>query len=292
MAYDSRSFFQLIRLVGNLLSLFAIILAPFFAHGFSTNSFSTYNILTNGFSADILKRPRNVYRCRPEYQLKSISQTSLHSSVTDAVGALDNFYHTAPYASAFMTCSIKASAADLVAQTSSRSDTYDVGYPQSKEADIDSRKEHPIIFEGIEPQRNIAFILYGGLYQGMAQQFIYGTIFPSIFGTGTEFQTVCLQVLFDLVIISPFLCLPVAYLTKASIYGQTPQQGLENYWNDLRFKGLLNRYWSLWLPAEFITFGLIPLHLRILFIAFISFFWLVMLSKISSSNNEMKPVNN
>ena len=36
--------------------------------------------------------------------------------------------------------------------------------------------------------------------------------------------------------------------------------------------------WSVWIPAQCITFGIMPLHLRLPFIASVSFFWCCVLS--------------
>ena len=65
-----------------------------------------------------------------------------------------------------------------------------------------------------EKRRNLAFFLYGGLYQGMAQEVIFNEVFPLIFGQGTDPLTVASKVLCDSLFITPFLCLPVAYIVK------------------------------------------------------------------------------
>ncbi len=164
-----------------------------------------------------------------------------------------------------MTCGIKASAADFLAQR--------------REATSDETKNE----DQVELERNIAFILYGGLYQGMAQYYIYNILFPTWFGNGSDLFTVGTQVLFDLGVVTPFLCLPVAYLVKSAIYGLEPIEGLKKYVNDVQNKGLLLKYYRIWFPAQCLTFGVVPEHLRIVFIAFISFFWLIILSSVSSS---------
>jgi protein Mpv17 len=143
----------------------------------------------------------------------------------------------------------------------------------------------------IEFERNFAFILYGGLYQGIAQYFIYNVMFPLWFGPGSDITSVAVKVAFDMLVISPFLCLPIAYLTKATIYGQSWTEGLTKYKYDFIKKNLLGKYCSIWVPAQFCTFGLIPEHLRIPFIAVISFFWLIILSTVSSAEMESEESN-
>lgn len=214
---------------------------------------------------------RSSLRIRPNPKL-SVSQVHSFSPIDlpNAMSTLESFYKTAPYEAAFMTCGIKASAADFLAQ--------------KRESDDNKAQEQ------VEFERNLAFILYGGLYQGMAQYYIYNVLFPMWFGNGHDILSVGIQVVFDLGVISPFLCLPVAYLAKSAIYGNTPIEGMKKYINDVRHQGLLLKYYKIWFPAQCLTFGVVPEHLRIVFIACVSFFWLILLSSITATPIE-KAVN-
>jgi hypothetical protein len=42
------------------------------------------------------------------------------------------------------------------------------------------------------------------------------------------------------------------------------------------------KYWAIWTPTQCITFSIVPEHLRIPFIAAVSFGWLILLSSITS----------
>jgi len=205
---------------------------------------------------------------------------ALNSAVTNAMSEIDTFYQTAPYTAAFMTCSFKASAADLLAQfreiKTSTNENADGTTVEAKEQSKDR----------IEFERNVAFILYGGIYQGMVQYYIYNILFPLWFGHGNDLTSVAIKVAFDMLVISPFLCLPVAYLTKSTIYGKTLKEGFDKYIYDLQFNSLWTTYVSIWLPVQCITFGIIPEHLRIAFIALVSFFWLIILSTISATEEK------
>jgi protein Mpv17 len=232
--------------------------------------------------------------------------TPSHSSFTrqnskrnalDIVTTVDAFYHTQPYAAAFLTCSVKASAADWVAQSQSQTNEDDAGASisggQSTEAKFvkvvqsGSQSAEPLESKYWDFNRNLAFWLYGGLYQGMIQEFLYNTVFPAIFGESTSWMTVLEQVATDMVVLTPFICLPVAYLVKASIAPDSSLlQGLQKYVQHVRHEGLLLRYWSLWTPVSILTFGVVPHHLRIPFIAFVSFFWLIILSNVSAKNTD------
>lgn len=189
-------------------------------------------------------------------------------ATANLVGAVDTFYHTQPYAAAFVTCSVKASAADLVVQSNTDDDDSAVQEDATNEFDI---------------SRTFAFWLYGGLYQGCMQEYMYNSVFPSVFGDSHSWLTVLEQVALDMAVLTPFLCLPVAYLVKASVaQDENLWDGLKKYWNHVQNEKLLIRYWSLWAPVQVLTFGFIPHHLRIPFIAFVSFFWLMILSNISA----------
>ncbi|KAL7545047.1 hypothetical protein ACHAWF_008413, partial [Thalassiosira exigua] len=92
------------------------------------------------------------------------STTSLKSAVFSAI---DTFYKTMPLTSAFMTCSMKASFADWVAQKKAAAEV--------SQSQVDAYAEKDSIILGemetpFEKRRNFAFFLYGGLYQGMAQE--------------------------------------------------------------------------------------------------------------------------
>jgi len=206
----------------------------------------------------------------------------LEATADQVSTAINSFFQTQPYLAAFLTCSVKASAADVIAQTQESS---------SEEPSLSQQEPQPQIVEtnNIDISRNLGFLFYGGLYQGVAQNFLYNNLYPLWFG-GTEDATVMLvkEVLADNLIFAPFLCLPVAYAFKAAFTSQdlslaTFQGGLEKYVHDVQNKNLLMQYWRIWVPAQFMTFGVIPPHFRIAFVAAISFFWICILSSISAS---------
>mmetsp|Transcript_51663 Transcript_51663/g.109849 ORF Transcript_51663/g.109849 Transcript_51663/m.109849 type:complete len:278 (+) Transcript_51663:184-1017(+) len=213
--------------------------------------------------------------------------SSLGSSVIDEI---DSLYQTFPYASAFLTCGIKAGAADIVAQkkeaitTYHREDDFDAG---DASGSILSTivEEGPTTAATIDARRNFSFVLYGGLYQGVAQFVIFNRIFPVIFGEGTDVVTVASKVAFDNAFVSPLVCLPVAYLVKSVVFRFTLEEARERYVRDVR-EGLIFKYWCFWIPAQSLTFGVVPEHLRIAWVAAVSFFWLVVFSSISSNADD------
>ena len=75
--------------------------------------------------------------------------------------------------------------------------------------------------------------------------------------------------------------LPPAYLVKAVLYNYSFKEGLEKYWADIK-EGLLLKYWALWLPALSFSFSTVPDHLRVAFMAVVSFFWFIIFSASSA----------
>jgi len=183
----------------------------------------------------------------------------------DLLGVLDAFYRTSPYEAAFLTCGVKAALSDTIAQKT------------EKQAD----GPRPFSYA-----RTLAFVLYGGGYQGVFQYKMFNDIFPFIFGTGTELLTVAAKVIVDQLILTPFLCLPCAYIVKALILQYPIKEGLERYRRDAK-RDLLWKYWLIWTPTQCLTFSIVPEHLRIAFIAGVSFFWLILLSSISARGDSV-----
>jgi len=175
------------------------------------------------------------------------------------LSSLDNFFVSMPYTSAFITCGIKSCFADFIAQ-------------------FKGKGEGKLI---LNFQRNIAYVLYGGIYLGCGLRFIYGTIFPALFG-----KAVISTVLFDNFILSPLLTFPLAYVAKAITYGNTVASGVRRYAEDVRERGLLTKAWCLWIPVQSLTFSVVPDHLRIVFVASVSFFWLILLSTLESAGDD------
>eukprot|EP00746_Dinoflagellata_sp_MGD_P012893 gnl/MRDRNA2_/MRDRNA2_127633_c0_seq1.p1 gnl/MRDRNA2_/MRDRNA2_127633_c0~~gnl/MRDRNA2_/MRDRNA2_127633_c0_seq1.p1 ORF type:complete len:435 (-),score=54.31 gnl/MRDRNA2_/MRDRNA2_127633_c0_seq1:5-1219(-) len=185
-----------------------------------------------------------------------------------ALVIVNSFFKDYPYISSFIVTGLKGCVADGIAQVSERDDT-------------SKRKAFCWL-------RNLAFLLYAGCYQGCMQHFIYNKMFPIMFGAGSDLQTVFLKVFFELFIQTPLVCLPLAYLIKAIIFKglalKCLQQGLSAYINDVVNHGILQKYWMLWGPVQCLTFSVVPEHLRISFIAAVSFFWTIILSSIVNRN--------
>lgn len=219
-------------------------------------------------------------RITPRQEEKIISSTNIVTA-RNSVGlaAIDHFFLRAPYISAFVTCSVKASLADVIAQKYEKKD-------KGSEEDTLKLDQASKSVDSVDIltkiKRNFAFFLYGGLYQGCLQMFIINTVYPKIFGRGHDPITVLSKALFDNFVSGPLLCLPLAYGIKGLILNMPMRDSFKKMWYEIRHKGLLFKYWSLWIPTQCLTFSVIPEHLRILFIAVVAFFWLIFLSMVTA----------
>ena len=225
-----------------------------------------------------------------------------------SLASLNTFFKQYPYVAAFLICKypcctifhvldsfqnswyiipleniggLQASAADLIAQKSSQITSTD------NAVDIRGGTNEKGSQPTFEFKRNLAFLFYGGAYQGCFQEHLFNKLFPMIFGEGKGLLTVGMKVTFDMLIVSPFLCLPVAYLIKGAIYRLSFIESIRRYIHDVRQNALLKTYWSVWYPVQIFNFLLIPKQFRISFIACFSFFWLIALSTISGKSEKI-----
>jgi len=222
-----------------------------------------------------VRQPGSYHRriARKPTNMRHRQRTKIHAAFVDTsvvnglFSGLNHIIQEAPMVSAFITCGLKSSFADALAQ--------------KRELTIDATKGG-IIQErsAICFRRSFAFLMYGGLYLGMAQHHIYSHMYPSFFGNNPSGRTVAKMVLFDMTFVSTFLTLPIAYLIKALIYKKTMRDGLKSYFQDCKYNGLWFKNCFVWAPVQSLTFTVIPLHLRVSFIALVSFFWLQLFSSI------------
>jgi hypothetical protein len=183
----------------------------------------------------------------------------------------DEFWQTFPYTAAAIVCGIKASAADFVAQSSSSS--------SSTEA-----------WKDPDWKRNLSFLIYGSLYQGIAHEYSFNHLYPLWFGTGTDIACVATKVSFNLLVQTTFVTLPVAYVIQATLKEEGLDVAFDKYINDIMNQGLLVKCFALWGPVHCLTFSVVPEHWRVTFVAVVSFFWLIIFSSISANQEAAEEV--
>ena len=188
------------------------------------------------------------------------------------LGGINAFYLSYPLISAVTTCSVKGSLADFIAQ-------------KRNSADGDNNETKPTK-EPFSFRRNAAYILYGGGILGVFCDIMYNFAYPFLFGGLDGIIQLIAIVSFDNIITAPLLWLPPVYFVRAILYGDPLKSGFRNYIDDIKLRGLLTKYWAVWWPAQIVNFSLVPAHLRIAFMAGVSFFWLIILSCVSSNSKK------
>lgn len=192
--------------------------------------------------------------------------------------AFDSFAAANPYTAAFLSCAWNGFMADCVAQRSERYQAMKKQQqPLSSPSSAIATTPPPPFQQNY--RRTLAFILYGGCYQGASLHFIYNDLFLRWFGPNNPL----IKTMVSQLIMAPFLTLPVAYMFKGLVFGKSIKQALQDYYVGLTQKGLLFSFWKLWVPIQFLVFTVIPPHLRMPFSSFFSFLWTVILSRISNS---------
>lgn len=267
--------------------------------------------------------------------LASFSSRTVDSSTTIRYMTLEqvsDFYQNFPLQSAVLTCGVKASVADTIAQVKPQIDAkHQLKKQQEEEEQMSSISGTIVSSTGastISPQqlsessmegklkadfsrfvssnkdddalsweatRNLAYVLYGGIFVGLMSHLEYSYVFPFIFGNEKTMAITIEKVFFDNLIAAPLMWLPPAYFIKAWIYGSTGekdfgpmtmlQEGWEKYVTDVKDNSLLLKYWSIWFPAQSVSFSVVPDHLRVAFMASISFFWFILFSSVSSKGD-------
>ena len=200
--------------------------------------------------------------------------------VASSFNGVESFMHSQPYLSAFLTCSVQNSAADLISQKAQTSNEAPTAYQEQKD-----------LVPNFDVRRNLGFLLYGGFYGGMWQNYMYNTVFPLWFGRDQELWTVVREVATDMFLMTPLLCLPTLYIIKAIVSDETIPSALAKYKDNVVNDNLLLKNWAVWLPVQTINFAIIPAEFRIPFNAFVSFIWVIILSTITSTKEEEQSVN-
>lgn len=182
-----------------------------------------------------------------------------------SLAAVAKFYKSFPLIAAFLTAGTKAAFADRLAQY----------------RDVCNTK--------FDLKRNVAMILYSGTTLGLGCEIMYNRLFPLIFGpAGPEasIARVARMTAFDAFVNAPLVWLWPAYMTQALVYRYPKREAIQKYITDVKENGLLKKYWSLWIPVTTINFFYVPDHFRVAFVAFVSFFWMIILSIVANKSDQ------
>ncbi|KAF6260930.1 hypothetical protein COO60DRAFT_1504019 [Scenedesmus sp. NREL 46B-D3] len=161
-----------------------------------------------------------------------------------------------PFGTGVVTTVVKTSAADLFAQKV-----------------IEKREE-------MDFKRHGVFITFGLFYLAGFQYYLYNHLFVRWCAGMTAALghkgSAPIKTFIDQAIHHPFFYFPVFYSMKGYVEGRSPAEIFERYRNELweNCKAL----WTIWVPAQMVNFSVVPRHLRIPFVAGVSFAWTVVIS--------------
>ena len=137
----------------------------------------------------------------------------------------------------------------------------------------------------IDRPRLATFCLFGFAYQGGFQYWWFNVVWEGLF-PGRAFKPVLQKILATNLISDPIFFFPTFYtmreamtrpadaLTKPfSIFCDALAKYRQNYFQDWM------NTWSVWFPGHLITYGVCPMHLRMPWVAGLSFGYLLILSR-------------
>ncbi|EFJ42322.1 hypothetical protein VOLCADRAFT_107297 [Volvox carteri f. nagariensis] len=172
-----------------------------------------------------------------------------------------------PMYTGVVTTVIKTSAADLFAQK------------------IVERREE------VDWRRHGMFVLFGFGYLGCWQYYLYNDLFvrwcKPITALVGHRGSAPVKTFIDQCIHHPVLYFPSFYTLKGMVEGKPLSESMSEYrehlWDNCK------ALWMIWVPAQMVNFTVVPLHLRIPFVAGVSFAWTVVISCMRGALDKKKP---
>lgn len=161
-----------------------------------------------------------------------------------------------PFVTGIITTTLKTSAADLFAQKV-----------------IEGREE-------VDWRRHSVFCVFGFAYLGGFQYYLYNNLFQKLCAPLTRtfghIGSSPIKTFIDQCIHHPLLYFPTFYLMKGFVEDRPPLESMKLYQKDMWEN--LKALWTIWVPAQLVNFAFVPLHLRIPYVAGVSFAWTVIIS--------------
>jgi len=188
-------------------------------------------------------------------------------------GAITTFPKRKPFATNIIIATVKTSIADIVVQIASGNNSFDT----------------------FDFKRNAVFTAFGFGYLGIAQWFIYVTVFTRVCPHAVRFSNLPFkekltdklgqrdlfkQVLLDNFVHYTFIYFPVFYTFKELIQGgglskETVSAAMSKYYNNCVMDNAA--MWSLWIPCDVIIYA-VPVWLRLPINHAVSAAWTIILS--------------
>lgn len=152
--------------------------------------------------------------------------------------------------------------------------------------------------ERIDWRRNATFASFGFFYLGGVQYAIYVPLFSRLFPGAAAFakapisakladpagmRNMLVQVGLDQFVHHPLMYFPVFYCLKDVVNGGSIQGGLSKY--SVNYQEDLVALWKIWVPSTIINFSLMPMHLRIPWVASTSLIWTCIISMMRGASD-------
>jgi hypothetical protein len=208
------------------------------------------------------------------------------SSESSSIGiALSSFMKQRPFLSAIVITTVKAIAADLMTQ-------FVWSKPNHHGSSGSGGTSTPT--RVWDPRRTALFGTFGLVYQGCVQYAIVNWGWERLF-PGNTHQAILLKVCGMNLISDPFLFLPMFYIFKQFFTRTTTNNRKKKGHNNVvsswwavvqdalvlyqsNWKTDVRNSWLVWFPGHVVTYGLMSPHNRIPWMAFLSFFYMCILS--------------
>ena len=139
--------------------------------------------------------------------------------------------------------------------------------------------------ETVDLKRSALFASFGSAYQGCIQYWIYNILFEKRLFPGKSPQMILMKIAATNLIVDPVIFFPIFYTMREAMNTERLldvnlpncfSTSMAKYRDNCR-TDLINS-WMIWVPAHCVTYTVVPVHLRMPWIAVVSFGYVCVLS--------------
>lgn len=132
--------------------------------------------------------------------------------------------------------------------------------------------------EQLNYRRTGLFFAFGVIYSGIICNALYRIVYPTLFSSRIPQLNAICSSMADNLINTPFILFPTLYILKECLLEKagSVKKAWQKYKSEIWEVTVTG--WKVWFPAHMITFGLVPVHLRLLFVSSVSFFYFTIIS--------------
>eukprot|EP00798_Chlamydomonas_sp_ICE-L_P016038 gene16038-22176_t len=147
--------------------------------------------------------------------------------------------------------------------------------------------------EQMNYKRNLVFTSFGFAYLGIWQFHLYNKIFVSWTPTLTSYVgrngASAVLTFFDQCIHHPLMYFPCFYALQGTIEGRPLLESVKRSQDDMWVN--LQALWKVWVPCQLVNFAIVPIHLRVPYVAAVSAIWCVVLSTMRGTMDHLHEAN-